>query len=235
MRKSVPSSGFPDTKSEKSYNASGKSRTPWGSRIEEALGPRSQAWLARAAGITPSTLGDLLSKSEMKAGVALRIAEALEVPVEWLVTGAEERRSIAPGSALMPADEADWVIVPHYRLSEFSEVGKPAPIATVPIRRDWLNRTIYTSTNLFITELPAHQIEGLGEEGDPILCRDADHHSDEGVYLYFWDGVPIVRRFIIPRPGRLAEAQPRWHFEPEDPAGLRIAARVLGNMRVRPL
>ena len=231
MRKPAPSSGFPDNRDEKPDKSTGKSRTPWGERIELALGPQSRAWLAREAGISTSTLGDLITTSEMKAQVALRLARVLDVPLEWLVTGETPR----PGHGLVEADQADWVMIPHFRLAEFTETGKPAPIETVPIRKDWLNRNIYTSTNLFITELPAHQFEGLGEEGDPILCRDAAYHNDEGFYLYFWDGVPIVRRFTVPSQHQIGEAAPTWAWEPEDPHAPRIVGRILANLKVRPV
>ncbi|WP_439532078.1 helix-turn-helix domain-containing protein [Polymorphobacter sp.] len=211
--------------------ASEKSRTAWGARIEEALGARSKAWLAREAGITSSTLNDIIARTKMEAGNALRLAQALDVPLEWLISGELAKT----GHGLVAADEADWVMVPHFRLAEFTETGKPEPWATTPIRKDWLNRTLYTSTNLFITELPAHQLEGLGEEGDPILCRDAQHHQEEGFYLYFWDGTPLVRRFTGPPLQQLGEVQRSWQWEPDDPSSLRIAGRILANLKVRPV
>jgi len=167
----------------------------------------------------------------MEASNALRLAQALDVSVEWLISGTAPE----PGHGLIAADEADWVFVPRLQLHEFTETGKPEPIETVPLRRDWLNRTIYTASNLFITVLPAHTLEAVGDEGDPILCRDATHHNEEGVYLYFWDGVPVVRRFNIPRPGQLGEAQNAWTWEPDDPSGLRIVGRILANLKVRSL
>jgi hypothetical protein len=231
MRKSAVNTDKSDSNPISRNDASEKSRTPWGARIEEALGLRSKAWLAREAGVTSSTLNDIIARTKMEAGNALRLAQALDVPLEWLITGETPR----PGHGLVAADQADWVMIPHYRLDEFTETGKPEPIDTVPIRKDWLNRNIYTSTNLFITELPPHQFEGLGEEGDPILCRDAAHHNDEGFYLYFWDGVPIVRRFSVPAKFQIDDAITSWVWEPEDPHAPRIVGRILANLKVRPV
>lgn len=212
-------------------NATPKVRSPWGERIEQALAGRSQAWLAREAGVSTTSLNETLKKSMPVADTAIRLAQALEVPVEWLITG----KVAETGHGLVAADEVDWVFVPRLQLPDFTETGKPEPIETVPLRRDWLNRTIYTASNLFITTLPAHTLEAVGDEGDPILCRDATHHNEEGVYLYFWDGVPVVRRFNIPRPGQLGEAQNAWTWEPDDPSGLRIVGRILANLKVRSL
>lgn len=162
------------------------------------------------------------------ADTMLRIAHALDVPVEWLITG--ETPSSRAG--LIAADEADWVIVPRYRLGEFTETGKPEPIETVPLRKDWLNRNARASSGLWLTELPATTVEGLGEEGDTILCRDASVKEGEGTYLYFYDGMPLVRQFQVPKLG-MGEA-PSWGWEPEDPPGMRVVARILGSIKLRP-
>lgn len=162
------------------------------------------------------------------ADTMLRIARALDVPVEWLITG--EHPAKRPG--LIAADEADWVIVPRYRLSEFTEIAKPDPVETVPLRKDWLNRNARASNGLWLTELPPTTIEGLGEEGDTILCRDVSVKEGEGTYLYFYDGMPLVRQFKVPKIG-MAEA-PSWGWEADDPPGMRVVARILGTIKLRP-
>lgn len=187
------------------------------------------ATLARNAGLRPQMINKYLTGVMPGADKAIRLAHALDVPVEWLITGATPARP----SRLIAADEADWVMVPHYRLGEFTETGKPEPIETVPLRKDWLNRNARASSGLWLTELPPTQIEGLGEEGDTILCRDATVKEGEGTYLYFFDGIPVVRQFQVPKLG-MAEP-PGWTWEPEEPPGLRVVARILGTIKLRPL
>ena len=136
MREPVPKADISAIKPELRTMTSDKTQTPWGSRILSALNGKPQAWLAREAGINTTTLGDMIRKTMPSADAAIRIARVLDVPVDWLITG-----DVPPGgSRLVAADEADWVIVPHYRLSEFTETGKPEPIEQVPLRKDWLNR-----------------------------------------------------------------------------------------------
>lgn len=149
--------------------------------------------------------------------------------MEWLVTG----KDTTSRAGLIAADEADWVIVPHYRLGDFTETGKPEPVETVPLRKDWLNRNARASTNLWLTELPSTLIEGLGEEGDTILCRDAHVKEGEGTYLYFFDGIPVVRQFNVSKLGMSEPAV--WGWEPEEPSGMRVVARILGTIKLRPL
>lgn len=192
------------------------------------MGGLPAATVARNAGLRPQMIDKYLKGTMPGADKAIRLAHALDVPVEWLITG----ETPASRAGLIAADEADWVIVPHYRLGDFTETGKPEPIETVPLRKDWLNRNARASSNLWLTELPATLIEGIGEEGDTILCRDCQVKEGEGSYLYLWDGLPIVRRFEAPKLG-LGEAQPHG-WEAEDPPGMRIVARILGTIKLRP-
>jgi transcriptional regulator with XRE-family HTH domain len=199
-------------------------------RIIDALGPRPQAWLARESGINQTTLGDIIRKTMPNADAAIRLAAALDVPVDWLITGKVPVPSLRPVS-----DPDEWTIVPRYRLEDFTEMAKPEPAETIPLRKDWLNRAARVATNLWITQLPATMIEDIGEEGDDILCRDVVVREQEGVYLYFFDGMPIVRKFKGPMIGQLASGDRAWMTDPEDPPGMRIAARILGTIKLRPL
>lgn len=193
------------------------------------MGDMSAAALARATGIKPQTLDNYLKGGMPGADKAILLAEALSVPIDWLVTGRVPQANLRPVS-----DPDEWTIVPRYRLEEFTETGKPDPVETIPLRKDWLNRAARASTNLWITQLPSTPIEDIGEEGDDILCRDVSVREHEGVYLYFFDGVPIVRKFRGPTIGQLASGDRAWMAEPDDPPSMRIAARILGTIKLRP-
>lgn len=199
-------------------------------RLREAMGPMAPASLAKATGFRPQLISKYLAGAMPGADKAVKIAQVLDVPVEWLVTGSI---SHSP-NVMIAAEMADWVTVPHYRLSEFTDSAKPDPIESVPLRKDWLNRNARASTNLWLTELPS-TIEGIGEEGDTILCRDAETHYQEGVYLYFFDGIPIVRKVAGPMPGQLGEQATPWLAQVEENPGLRLVARVLGTIKLRPV
>lgn len=192
------------------------------------MGTMAPAGLAKAAGLRPQMISKYLAGTMPGADKAVLIAQALDVPVEWLVTGRTPRAA----HSLIAAEEADWVMLPHYRLSEFTESAKPEPIETIPIRRDWLNQNARVASNLWLTDLPS-TVEGIGEEGDPILCRDAETHYQEGFYLYFFDGMPIVRKVSGPVFGQLADAQRPRSFQGDDNLGLRLVARVLGTFKMR--
>jgi phage repressor protein C with HTH and peptisase S24 domain len=66
-------------------------------RIRHALKDRDFAWLSRTTGVSTSALSDINTKGKIpRADNALKIANALEVSVEWLVTG---RRTVVYAKA----------------------------------------------------------------------------------------------------------------------------------------
>ncbi len=158
------------------------------------------------------------------ADKAIKLSQALEVTVEFLFGG----ENASGANPLVGFDEAEWVMAPRYRLADFAGGSKPDPVETIPIRKDWLSQAVRIKKNLWVTDLPS-TTEGVGFEGDAILCRDAETHFQEGWYLYFYDGMPIVRRVIAPLPG-----QPLNDLAGSD-AKLRLVARVLGTIKLRPI
>lgn len=202
----------------------------------DRLDGKPQSWLAREAGLDTSTLSDILSKAMPKADSAMRIAAALGTTVEWLLTGETARKA-----RLFDANDHSWIMVPRYDPRLFDESGKGEPIETYPIMLDWLNRHARSSKDLWVTEMPAHHLQGnVPEEGDTIICRDVTLREGLGTFLYLFDGAPIVRRFVLPDPPRydpaVGEARPTsWDLgAPEnDPPGMRVVARILGALKLQ--
>lgn len=67
------------------------SDNPVGSRILSALSGRTRKWLAGESGISESSISDYIANGIAKAESAVAIAHALDVSVDWLLTGAAER------------------------------------------------------------------------------------------------------------------------------------------------
>lgn len=138
-----------------------------GVRILSALGNRTSGWLAREAGVPESTVGDSIKRGVAKAEVAVRFARALGVTVDWLLTG--DDATMSPVAAV---EDVAFVRLPRFDLAELTDESKGARVETVPVRRDWLYRRVLTTTNLWLTELPADN-EPLGlQEGDVVICSD---------------------------------------------------------------
>ncbi len=203
-------------------------RSSWGERIVERLAGRPVAWLAREAQIGPRTLAEIISKATPNAEFAVRIAQALGVTVEWLITGKEAK----PRGSLRSADDAEWVSLPYYELAGFTEEGKPEPSETISIRRDWLYAHARRSKRLFLTDLPFSIHKDLGPAGTTILCEDLQVRDGDGFFLYFYDCKPLVRHFTPLSEAEIAKATLQLD---EDPPGMRLAARILGPFGLRPL
>jgi hypothetical protein len=164
-----------------------------GMRIREALAGREVSWLVRETGYGDSTIRDALRRGPVRSDVAMAIAKALSVSVDWLLTG---QRS----NMLVPVEDADWVEVPEYSLFEIDELGKLAPIVTSKMRKDWLYSSLGETSGLWVAAAPA-RYEALNiEPMTMIFCKD--HQPGErmihGVhYLFRVNGGVIIARFAL--------------------------------------
>lgn len=128
------------------------------SRVRDALvalgGEHDLAWLARQAGIPASTFYDNLKRGITKTDLALKVAEALGVTVDWLLTGRGGgagpggralalERSRRPGGELA-AGELGLEMIPEvdisYSLGGGAVHDDYIEPRLVPFRRDWLER-----------------------------------------------------------------------------------------------
>jgi hypothetical protein len=111
-----------DNSHENSGNQPDKSVTPWGRRILGGLDRlnRRPAWLADAAKLDPNTLSGNIYKTMPRADAAVRIAKALGMSVEYLMTG----ETIPPGSAVAGAQQ----VLRDHGARAFDPVHRPRPI-----------------------------------------------------------------------------------------------------------
>lgn len=116
--------------------------------------------------------------------MAVKVAQALGVTVDWLLTGANAAEASPP--TLVAVDDADFVRLPRFDLAQLTDDGKGLRVETIPVRKDWLYRRILTTSNLWLTELPADN-EPLGlQEGDVVICSDvrAEGVQDNWVCIF---------------------------------------------------
>lgn len=180
-------------------------RGAFATRLREriaAIGTNELA-LSRQTGIPKSTLNRWTKgESSPNSEQLFPLSDALRVSPRWLLYG-----DSAPAQPdLLDATDADWMMVPRYDLFRFTTDGKPDPLGSMPIRRDWLARAFRLTTGLWLTEMPMDAMPEVAREGDTIICRDVEPREPElidgRVYIFLLDGSPIVRRLAI-EPGRL--------------------------------
>jgi|GEM_PF-6099822 hypothetical protein len=165
---------------------------PSGARIKMALGDRDIPWLVRESGLSDSTVRDAIRRGPSRTEVAFKIATALGIGLEWLLTGkSAERRA-----NLISADDADWVDVEEYDLRELTDESRGPIISTSPFRKDWLNRTLGVSYGLWIAKLPADLPARDLREGDPVFLRDVQpgEAQDGATYIVRASGFLTVVR-----------------------------------------
>lgn len=164
-----------------------------GSRIIEALGPRSRKWLAEKAGISDSTVSDYIAKGIAKADAAVAIAEALDISLDWLMRG---KAGSGAGGDLRTVEDADWVIVPEFDLRELTDTSKGEIVSETPFRRDWLYNSLNHVSELWVARMPA-DYEGAGlYEGDRVFVRDValGEATDRALYIVRIEGTLTVAR-----------------------------------------
>lgn len=172
-------------------------------RIKEALGDREAKWLAKAAGLSPSSISDYMKGRSPRIDAAIKIAQALEVDLEWLFGSQIERRRLdhAPRkSPLADVNDADWVEVPEYSTYEIDELGKLTPITSTLMRKDWLYSSLGDTSGIWMTRAPTRN-DALGiEAGTMLFCKD--HRPGERLvhgsyYLFRVNGGVILARYSL--------------------------------------
>ena len=182
---------------------------PSGQRVLEALNSREDIpkgrevkWLVDATGLADSTVRDAIRRGPSRADVAVKIARALGIDLEWMLTGKTVSRGTLQGK-LHETDEL--VSLPRYALGDFSGPEKPEPVGEMPVYSAMLDRVLQHHVGLWVSEMPGSALSDISEAGDTIVLRDPDPRSDPidgGVYALLIDGRPIVRRILI-EPGRI--------------------------------
>lgn len=162
------------------------------------------------------------------ADAAIRIAQALDVPVEWLVTG-----DMPKGAALLEGTE--YLMVPRYTLHQLAGASRGDAVDTLPIHPDWLTPEARRADKVWLTDLPAALADVGAEAGDMILCSDADRHDREGSYLYMMRDIAMVRRFEGPALNMLRDSGAKFDWRAVEPPDLRLVGRILGVMKLRPI
>lgn len=168
-------------------------------RLRTALGDRSPAWLSRASGVKDASVRKYLAGGHPTVLPAIRLANALGVRLDWLLTGqgamTDEPVAAAPGAHLFDAAAADWVFLPYYQFTSSLTFFTPTTVEVYPVRRDLLRRALGAEKGLWVTLMPAGGLAGIADEGDPIICRNAAFAEPGRAYLVGVDGNLMARRF----------------------------------------
>lgn len=206
-----------------------------GKRLVELLDGRDFGWLAGKTGIPASTLSDYVQKGISKADNAVKIADALGVSVDRLLTGRTLEQHVA--APVVSVDDAEWVNIPYFDLRNISDTGKGAPISWTPFRKDWLNRTLGTASELYLVRLLSDYESRRGDkdlsEGDLVFCRECEPSDLVDGYIVIWRrelGLKVARYSLQSRDRE--EGDVIYGDEVSDDQFVPIA-RILGRLLQR--
>jgi hypothetical protein len=164
------------------------SESPDGRRIRQALhalGPdHDVSWLSRETKIPTSTIYDNLKRGIGKAELAVSLAAALGVSVDWLLTG------LAPASdgSDHPAVTRDSALAERFGLKLIPEVDIAYSLGggaiaedypdsrMVPFRQDWLDRLVRGfKADVFLTRGQGDSMMPTILDDDDVLVNRADN------------------------------------------------------------
>ena len=128
------------------------------------------------------------------------LCDVLNVEPRWLISGVEQPR------AAVPVEEADWEDVPLFDLRNVTDTGKGDPVSWTPFRKDWLNRTLGTSFDLYLVRLLSDYRSRLGDrdlhEGDLVFVREITPAELTDGHVVIWrrdGGLKVARYSLQPR------------------------------------
>lgn len=166
-------------------------------RLRAAIAGRNQGAVAKAIGVTGSTVHRYLAGSMPAADIAFRLARELNVRPAWLIEGEEPQVDQGAASAAVVGITGDVTVVPRYDLFAFSEYGKPEPAEMLALPNSMLARA-RIAAGIWVAEMPSDALPSLAGEGELLICRDPEQTlQDRRIYVFLIDGRPIVRRIFV--------------------------------------
>lgn len=157
--------------------------------------------LSEASGVPAKRISDYLRTGKVPSAEYLfPIAEALDVPAEWLALNRRPKLSASPVSSI---DDAEWESVPFFDLRNVTDTGKGKAQSWTPFRKDWLNRTLGTSFDLYLVRLLSDYQSRNGDrdlsEGDLVFVREITpgELADGHVVIWRREGGLTVARYSV--------------------------------------
>ncbi|MFB0874609.1 MULTISPECIES: helix-turn-helix domain-containing protein [unclassified Sphingobium] len=166
----------------------------------EALG-LTDAQVSRGTGIPTSSLSRYRKGEGVpKAEHLFPLSDYLKCDARWLVSGAETPRS------LVSIEDAEWEEIPFFDLRNVTDTGKGEPLSWTPFRKDWLNRALGTSFDLYLVKLPGDYASRRGDrdlaEDDLVFVREITPVELQDGHVVIWrreGGLKVARYSLRPR------------------------------------
>ncbi len=156
------------------------------------------AEVARRSGISTSAMSSYVKgRSFPNSEQLIPLCDVLGVEPRWLVSGVQQPRPV------VSVEDAEWEDVPFFDLRNITDTGKGEPQSWTPFRKDWLNRTLGTSFDLYLVRLLSDYESRNGDrdlmEGDLVFVREITpgELQDGNVVIWRREGGLTVARYSL--------------------------------------
>ena len=222
-------------------------------RTTIALGGGVNA-VARAAGVANTTISTYSNGRDMKVSIAVAIAEACGVSVEWLMTGQGEMAGNTDTTAVPasgPSSHDSAAISVPFLQSEASagtgiepvEWGRDVEVS-VPI--DFLHSLIgFIPKQIFFMKVRGDSMTPTIHTGDTVIINYAQSPLRDGIYAISVNGMAMIKRIGMKSPKTYSIISDNPFYERFDvsiedicwgtaqpDAEVRVIGRVIGNFHL---
>lgn len=209
-------------------------------RLKEALGSESVNSFAKKCEIAESTMRNYFKNRLPDAGLALRMADILEINLEWLISGREPKEKDATAVSSASANVAisdQFTMVPRLDVQASAGNGSLAqseePIDFLAFQDSWLRERKISPRFARILTARGDSMEPTIRDGD-VLLVDTSITSvyDNAIYIVVYNGHVLVKRVNLKRDGALTIISDNDRHPPEEVPlaevpDLHIAGRVM--------
>lgn len=150
-----------------------------------------------SSGLSRYTTGTSFPNSEQ----LFPLCDAIDVEPRWLINGESSKRSPAVASV----EDAEWEDIPLFDLRNVTDTGKGEPQSWTPFRKDWLNRTLGTSFDLYLVRLLSDYRSRDGnrdlQEDDFVFVREITPAglADGNIVIWRREGGIVIARYSLMR------------------------------------
>lgn len=161
------------------------------------------AEIGRLAGIKKQSMSGYWNGERLCGSDKLfSLSDALRVNARWLISGTGAKT----GADLVAVEDADWESVPLFDLRNVTDTGKGEAQSWTPFRKDWLNRSLGTSFDLYLVRLLSDYQSRLGDrdlrEGDLVFVREITAAELQDGHVVIWrreEGLKVARYALARR------------------------------------
>ncbi|GAN14141.1 helix-turn-helix domain-containing protein [Sphingomonas paucimobilis] len=177
---------------------------PVGARILSALGDRSRKWLATEADLPESTVGDAILRGPAKTDVALKIADVLNVSLDWLLgrAGEDGTAQIVISHEQSSHEGGDIVKIPVHDVEVAAGAGRlinrlPPPIYYWTFSKRWLETNLFGVGHLIMVYVAGSSQEPELSDGDVVAIDLHQNRIREGMFVVRLDDTLVLKHIQL--------------------------------------